>query len=256
MRAFIPNLLTASNLFCGLLAMLMVLQGQHWLAAGLIGAALLFDFFDGFVARLLHVSSPVGKELDSLADVVSFGVVPGLMLASMIRHAQGMGFPEPGMWEPGMDWAWMLGLLLSVFSALRLARFNLDTRQSDNFFGLPTPANTIFVMGLWLLVQEHPDWALTQAIDRTVVWMGLAPLLGWLLLANVRLLALKFKSFRWAGNEFRYLLVLGSVIFLVTLGWVGFPFAILFYLALSLIANLREHGNLSGVARPGRDQAS
>lgn len=248
MRQSIPNSLTASNLFCGTLALVAIWQGNLWAVLGLLAAALLLDFLDGFVARMLNVSSPVGKELDSLADVISFGVVPAFIMARLIRLSQGQDFPDDAMWTAGPDWLWMAGLLIAAFSALRLARFNLDTRQSDTFFGLPTPSNTMFVLGLWLLIELKPEWALVQAINHPVVLVGVSLFFCWLMLANVQLLALKFSSFGWKGNEFRYLLLGGSVILLATLGWVAISFIILYYLALSLVHNLRDTKNLTGIA--------
>ncbi len=246
MRESIPNILTASNLFCGTLALIMVWQDHLWACVALIAAALLLDFFDGFVARLLGVSSPVGKELDSLADVVSFGVVPGFVMARLIRTSQGAAFPDETLWEAGIGWLWMLGLLIAVFSAVRLARFNLDTRQSDVFIGLPTPANAIFVIGLWILVEQRAEWALVQGINQPAVWALISLVSCYLLLANVRLLALKFHDYGLKGNVFRYGLLVGAAILLATLGGAGFSFIILFYLALSLIDNLLRDGHLAG----------
>ena len=245
LRAALPNIITASNLFCGTLALIMVWQHNLYAVLGLLAAALAFDFADGMVARLLKVSSAVGKELDSLADVVSFGVVPGMIMARLIREAGGGMFPDPMMWVPGMDWLWMAGLLIPVFSALRLARFNLDSRQEEAFFGLPTPSHTMFVLGLWILV-ESPSLSWQSWLGNPWVLLGLTLLFCWLLIAEIRLLSLKFHHFGWKGNEFRYLLLAGSLFFLLTMGWASLSFIILYYLALSLAHNLLALGNLFG----------
>ncbi len=245
LRTALPNVITASNLFCGTLALIMVWQHNLYAVLGLLAAALALDFADGMVARVLKVSSPVGKELDSLADVVSFGVVPGMIMARLIREASGGMFPDPLMWIPGQDWLWMTGLLIPIFSALRLARFNLDHRQEEAFFGLPTPSNTMFVLGLWMLI-ESPSLLWQTWLGNPWVLTTLTLLFCWLLIAEVRLLSLKFHNLGWKGNELRYLLVGGSLIFLFVMGWAGLSFIILYYLALSLANNLLALGNLRG----------
>ena len=248
MKKAIPTILTASNLFCGMLALMMVWQNQLWIVVALLIAAFGFDFFDGFVARLLKVSAPVGKELDSLADATTFGVVPAFIMARLIAESGGNEFPYSNMWTPGLDWLWMAGLLVAIYSVVRLARFNLDTRQGDTFFGLPTPSNTMFILGLWILVSTHQDSAVVQAINQPWILAGISLLSSFLLLMNVRLLALKFASFGIMENLYRYLLIAGSVILLIILGWSALCFIILYYLALSLINNLRETGKLTGIS--------
>lgn len=248
MRQAIPNIITGSNLFCGILALMMIWQDNLWAVIGLLSASLVLDFFDGFVARILKVSSPVGKELDSLADCVSFGVVPGMIMAKLIREAGGNQFPDATMWEAGLEWLWMIGLFLAVVSAVRLARFNLDTRQSDTFFGLPTPSSTMFVLGLWVLIDQNGASRIIEILNDPWVLSGITLFFSWLLLADIRLLALKFHTYRLKDNPFRYLLIAGSILFLVLFGWGGLSFVILYYLALSFISNLREAGNLSGTS--------
>lgn len=225
---------------------MMVWQDNLWAVIGLLSASLVLDFFDGFVARLLKVSSPVGKELDSLADCVSFGVVPGMIMAKLIREAGGNQFPDATMWEAGQNWLWMIGLIMAVISALRLARFNLDTRQSDTFYGLPTPSNTMFVLGLWVLFDQYSRSDIIHVVNHPWILSGVTLFFSWLLLADIRLLALKFHRYGLRENPFRYLLIAGSVLFLILFGWGGLSFIILYYLALSFISNLREVGNLSG----------
>lgn len=236
MRSTIPNILTASNLFCGCIALIYVFLDQPDGAAYMILVALIMDFLDGFVARMLGVSSPVGKELDSLADMVSFGVVPAMILARMIENSQGVSFPGQEIWTFD-NWS-LIGILVAVFSALRLAKFNLDERQSDAFYGLPTPANTILILSLWLIVSYWPEHWMTGFINHPKVLMGICIFSCYILVADVRLIALKFKDFGMKGNVARYLLLGISLVLLAVFQIIGIPFIILIYLLLSALDNM------------------
>lgn len=236
MRKHIPNTVTLLNLAGGLTAIIGVFINEVWLTAGAIAFSLLMDFMDGMVARLLGVSSPIGKELDSLADNISFGVVPALAMARMIAEANGSAFPPAG--ELSAAWAWLIpGFLLSLFAALRLAKFNLDERQGDVFYGVPTPSMTMLVIALWVIFSSLPDHWLTSALNNSWVLSIISLALCGLMVADVRLLALKVKHLRWSGNQFRYILLLGSLALLGIFQLVAIPFIFLLYLALSLIAN-------------------
>ncbi len=239
MKKHLPNILTAANAFCGLLAMLFVFQDNLGGVAGTLGAALLLDFFDGLLARILKVHSALGQQLDSLADAISFGVVPGLIMARLIVEAGGGSFLPTDWWAEGFPW-FLAGLLIPVLSVVRLARFNLDTRQGDVFYGLPTPANTLLVFSYWLIFALRPDFFLTTWLNTVPVLVGLSLLSAWLLVADVRLLALKFKGFAWSPNRYRYLLVGGTVLLLGSLQVVALPFVILYYLLLSVVVNVVE----------------
>lgn len=224
MRAAIPNFLTLANLLCGVLAISFVFEGQVIPVLILLGLAMVFDFFDGFVARLLGVSSEIGKQLDSLADLISFGLVPGLLL-----WRTGVMFAEV---PNGLA---MAGLLIPVFSAYRLAKFNIDTRPGDTFYGLPTPANTLWVVS-WvatgLLVR---DSFLFSLLLQGWFYPVLAGLSSWLLISDVPMLSLKFKNFQFQENLFRYILLVGALVLVVVMGMVGAAFIIPLYLILSLL---------------------
>ncbi|MEM7367313.1 MAG: CDP-alcohol phosphatidyltransferase family protein [Bacteroidota bacterium] len=239
MKSHIPNLFTASNLLCGMLALIFVFTDDIIGATVAIGLALLMDFLDGFVARALGVSSPIGKELDSLADNITFGAVPGFVMARLIQESLGAEF-IPTDWFDGTGGPWFLiGFLISVYSAIRLARFNLDERQSDAFYGVPTPANTALILSFWLILEFKPDSFLAAGLGFSWVLIGLTLLSSWLLIADIRLIALKFKTYDFASNKYRYLLVISSLILLVLLQYVAIPFIFLIYFLLSF---LQERG--------------
>lgn len=183
-----------------------------------------FDFFDGFAARLLKVQSDIGKELDSLADVVSFGVLPGLILFEMTESAV-----EADVLLP------YLTLIVPMLSAYRLAKFNLDTRQSERFLGLPTPANALFLSTLPHLTYQWP--ALGNWITSPVALIILAWIFAILLVTEIPLIALKFKSFSFSKNIFRYSLIFLSLVFFAWLQLAGIPLVILAYIGLSVIEN-------------------
>lgn len=221
----IPNLFTLGNLFCGILASIAVLSNSYTEAAIFVGLGLFLDFFDGAVARLLKVAGELGKQLDSLADMVTFGVVPGLVLYKLImQNTDNEYLPYIGLW-------------VTLFSAMRLAKFNIDTRQTNSFIGLPTPANTMLIISLPLILEyNNAEW-INNFIENEYVLIGLSIITGWLLVAEVPLLSLKFKNLKWKGNEFRFILILGSVILIALFYFIAIPFIILLYLILSLIYN-------------------
>lgn len=230
LRSNIPNFITCLNLFSGSLAVVFLLKGNLDLCAVLIGASLVFDFFDGFAARALKAQSPIGKELDSLADMVTFGLLPGLIMHRLILNSVPLVLFENAWWYLPVSF---LPLVITVFSALRLAKFNLDTRQSDSFLGLPTPACTIFVVGL-ALAMEHDRFHITPVLNNTWYLIGISLILSWLLISEVPLLALKFKSFSPKQNMPQYLLILLSALAIGVLGVTGIPVIILLYITLSL----------------------
>jgi CDP-diacylglycerol---serine O-phosphatidyltransferase len=233
MNKQIPNLITALNLACGLFAL-------HFLSGDApvidyvlvyVGWALVFDFLDGFVARLMGVSSPMGKQLDSLADMVTFGVVPGFVMFHLLNKAL---VASPDVETPMLVYA---SFLIPIGSAWRLAKFNVDPRQSDSFFGLPTPANTILVLSYWAITESQQDSFMTPWLQNVYVLVGLSALSALLMNMDVRLIALKFKSLDFGPNKFRYLLVLLSAGLLIWLQFLAVPLVIVLYLVLSLIEN-------------------
>jgi CDP-diacylglycerol---serine O-phosphatidyltransferase len=216
----LPNFLTCCNLICGCFGIVFLLEDRSIPAAYFVWAACLFDFFDGFAARMLKVASPIGKELDSLADVVSFGVLPALIMYKLIAA------------NSAMESLPYIAFTIAAFSALRLAIFNVDTRQSDSFIGLNTPANTLFISSLPLLPANITDWLFNPLI---LVAITLA--FSLLLVSPIPIFALKFKNFKWSGNEIRFIFLLASIGLLLILKFAAIPIIILLYIVLSLIDN-------------------
>jgi len=234
-KKHLPNALTCLNLLCGCVALTLTLSSNTASslpsfapladAAYLIGLAAIADFFDGLVARALHVSSPIGKDLDSLADMVSFGVVPGAILFKLLQQALPTHLPT---WLP------YLAFTVSIFSALRLAKFNNDTRQTNSFIGLPTPACTLVVASLPLILM-HDTFGLTSVILNPWVLLGLTVFLSGLLVAEIPLFALKFKNLSWQDNSLRFVFLLLSLAFLVLLQATAVPLIVLLYVLLSFL---------------------
>jgi CDP-diacylglycerol---serine O-phosphatidyltransferase len=213
----IPNLLTCCNLICGCVGVIFVLENRAWPAAYFVWLAGTFDFFDGFAARILKVSSPIGKELDSLADMVSFGLLPSVVMYKLFLVANAPGYLPYAAFS------------IAVFSALRLAIFNIDETQRDSFRGVPTPANALFVTALPLLTG-----AIALHLQNYWILIALTALLSWLLVSNIELFALKFKDFSWQQNKIRFTFLIVSVLLLVVLQVTAIPAIILLYIALSL----------------------
>ncbi|WP_460637584.1 CDP-diacylglycerol--serine O-phosphatidyltransferase [Larkinella harenae] len=217
----LPNAMTCGNLLCGCIGLVMTLRGHSDQAAWLILLAGVLDFGDGFVARLVNVSGPFGKELDSLADVVTFGVLP----ATMVYQA---------LWSQGMgNWSY-LAYLIAVLSALRLANFNIDTRQSDQFIGVPVPANSVLIAAFPLMSVFQPQFAFLWESPIT-----LFALIGFsfMLVAELPLLAFKFKSFGWRENQTKYSFLILSALLLLFLQFAAVPLVILLYILVSFFAN-------------------
>jgi CDP-diacylglycerol---serine O-phosphatidyltransferase len=265
----IPHLFTCGNLLCGCIAIVQAFEGNLVWSAYLVGIAAVLDFFDGFVARMLGVQGEFGKQLDSLADCVTFGVVPGVVMAHLIWYAVFLNsvvivgtdtvnvpsqFPHS---VPGY-----LGFLISIFSALRLAKFNLDTRQSDSFIGVPTPANSILICSIPLVFEQagvdpynmklfagwhttlYPDTSsyiasvISVFFSNVYVLVGLTILMSFLLVAELPLFALKFKHFKWKGNEIRFIFLLVSLLMLIFLKFVALPLIIVLYVLLSVVNSM------------------
>lgn len=232
----IPNTITLLNLVCGCLAIISTFHKTFELTAFLVVLAAVFDFFDGFAARLLHVHSDMGKQLDSLADMVTFGVVPGFVMYQLIIYDIGNGTAYIGPNEP----VWYLAyfaLLIPVFSAYRLAKFNIDTRQSDSFIGVPTPANALFICFLPLLMIPEGN-PIASILLKPYILIALCFIQSYLMIAELPLIALKFKQFGFKGNEWRYILITMAVILLIIIKVKAIPLIIILYVALSLLQNI------------------
>ncbi len=229
MRLFtVSNFITLANLLCGCLGILAVLHYGDLRQAGLfIGAALVLDFFDGFVARLLRETSELGKQLDSLADVVSFGVLPGFIVWALILDTGYL--PENSAY---------IAFLIPLFSALRLAKFNIDTRQSMSFIGLPTPANAMVIAVFPYLASDHPGIA--DFLLHTWFLPVYVLIFAYLLVAEIPLPALKFKNYTWKDNRFTYLFLLGSALLLVLVKLAAVPLIIFAYIAYSIVRYVQK----------------
>jgi CDP-diacylglycerol--serine O-phosphatidyltransferase len=224
MKRHIPNILTLSNLFLGCIGIYFVFQNELIFAAYSIWLAALFDFLDGFAARLLKVTSSIGKELDSLADMVTFGVLPSFILMQLSSD------------EPYFLLSF-IPLIVALFSALRLAKFNVDDRQTDSFIGLPTPASAFFVSGLpfWqAFAGEYINWISITCISL---------LLAFLMVAPISMLALKFSDYSIKNNINRYLTVLIAVVLFVVFGPKSLPVIITVYVLFSVISSMIKPNN-------------
>lgn len=224
LKAQLPNFITLLNLLSGVLGILWVLEGQPLYGAYFVILSAAFDFFDGFAARWLKVQSDMGKELDSLADVISFGVLPGILLYSLTKSQTEASFLP------------YCTLIIPLLSAYRLAKFNLDTRQSDRFIGLPTPANALLLTTIPYLTARWPE--LSPWLSSPIALVVIAWLTSLLLVAELPLIALKFKNSSFRDNSYRYILIFFGAFCFAWLQLASIPLVILAYLLLSGIENM------------------
>lgn len=219
-KKHIPNTITCCNLISGCIATYWAFCGNHEMALLFIIIGAVFDFFDGMSARLLGVSSPIGKELDSLADDITFGFAPSAIIFSYLCtfHIHLLFVP-------------FLAFVMAAFSALRLAKFNLDERQALGFIGLPTPANALF----WgALIVGAGDWISTLPYAPYLILLGTF-ISSYLLIAEIPMFALKFKHWGWKGNEIKYIFILSCIPLLLLLRVSGIAIIIAWYILLSII---------------------
>lgn len=221
---FIPNLFTLGNLFCGLLAIIAIGKDQYLTTIFLVLGGAFLDFFDGMLARLLKVSGPLGKELDSLADMVTFGVVPGFILFHFFKES------TTSIYLP------YLGFLITLASAYRLANFNISTNQSDGFIGVPTPANTLFFLSFCLI--QHFQLEAFYFFFSPIFIISVTLIFSYLLNAKIPMIALKFKHYRWKENEFKWITIILTLILILSFKMASLPFVIIGYILLSVIQNL------------------
>lgn len=222
----LPNILTLANLLAGVLAIVATLNYHDYeTALWLIVAAAIFDFFDGFVARLLHQQSPLGVQLDSLADDVTFGVAPALVMFDLYRGAEARWVDN----EVVMQWLGLVVLLIAAFSVLRLAKFNIDTTQSTEFEGLPTPANALLIISLALLAEQGHLLLYKEII------LAVALLSCYLLISPIRMFALKFKGFGIKDNALRYGFILVALVVIICFTTYSIPTIIVLYIVVSLL---------------------
>ena len=254
----IPNTITCCNLLCGCLAIVKAFEGNLLWAAYLVGIAAVLDFFDGFAARMLKVSSPIGKDLDSLADMVTFGVVPGVIMYNLLQINE-FSYENAVYSFHFIKGIKYLAFIIPILSAIRLAKFNNDTRQSDSFIGVPTPANAILIGSLTLIIlpfikkqfynlsnQSKENFidvtTPSELVDRLFfihcILLLITLIFSFLLVSELPLFALKFKHFKWAGNEIRFVFLGLSLLMLTAFQFVGIPLIIIMYILLSVINNM------------------
>lgn len=231
MKKHIPNSLTCGNLISGCIATFFAFSGRYELAFLFIVIGAVFDFFDGMSARLLGVSSPIGKELDSLADDVTFGVAPSAMVFNLLSTLE-----YPAVMEPLRGVLPFVAFLMAAFSALRLAKFNLDERQTTSFIGLPTPANALF----WASLIVGGENFLASSPYMVLAVLVMLAVCSWLLVAEFPMFALKFKHWGWKGNEVKYVFVLVSVLLLAVFRLGGFAVVMAWYVFLSVYNNRKK----------------
>ncbi|WP_375324990.1 CDP-alcohol phosphatidyltransferase family protein [Flagellimonas sp. GZD32] len=236
MKAYIPNFLTLLNVLSGCIATVFaVLNHLEW-AALLVFIGIFFDFFDGLAARALKVQSEIGLQLDSLADVITSGLVPGVVMFQLLSMA------ERGGWNLGfighdndLTVLPFFGFIITLGSAYRLAKFNVDENQVASFRGLPTPANALLILSLPMILLYHNNEILSSVILNQWFLVGLTILSAYLLNSNIELFALKFKNWSFKDNAVRYLFLIGSLVMIMTLKFLAIPVIILFYILASLL---------------------
>jgi len=223
----LPNAITCLNLFSGCIGVVFAFENNLRYAGYAILISAFLDFFDGMAARLLNISSPMGKQLDSLADMVSFGLLPAVMMFQLISSSTGSYNP--------VSWLPYIAFMLAIFSALRLAKFNVDVRQGDRFIGLPTPSGALVVMAIPYIIENGGFFG--NLFDNRLTLIALTLIVSLLLVAELPLLALKFKSFDFRSNRYRYLLLIIGVALFAMFNFASIPLIILIYILLSIIQN-------------------
>jgi len=228
LKTFVPNFITLLNLLSGAIATIFAIEGHMTNAALFVFLGIFFDFFDGFFARKLNVTSELGLQLDSLADMVTSGLVPALVLFHLLELTI----------APSWDTYHILpyfGLLVALASAYRLAKFNISTEQSSYFIGLPTPANALLIMSLPLILAYQNNDSYNTIILNPIFLITVTIISCFLLNAPIKLIALKFKTWKFSENASRYILIIFSIVALIVFKFAGIPLLIIFYIILSLI---------------------
>ena len=227
LKQHIPNTITCGNLVSGCLSILFLTSGMPVKAALMIFVAGLFDFLDGFAARLLHAHSPIGADLDSLSDVVSFGVAPGFIMYWLMNRAQ-----QPEITLLGLDLLPCLAFLLPVFSAIRLAKFNVDDTQTTTFRGIPAPGMAIFIASLPLALSQVGH--LTDGALGYWACLGITLVFSFMMVSNLRFFSFKMKSAKWKDNEVRWIFLIVAVAGFAAFRFMALPFIMVFYILLSI----------------------
>ena len=232
LKKHIPNFITLLNLLSGCIALIFAFQEQFVMTFYFVCLGIFLDFFDGFFARLFNVSSPLGLQLDSLADMVTSGVVPGTVMYFMLSNA--LNSPEIACWN-GDFWIACFGFIITLGSCYRLANFNIDTRQTDSFIGLPTPANALFILSLPLVIQTSNSLLLLELLINPWVLIAISVLSAYLLNAEIPLFSLKIKNFSLKKYALQIGFVIYSILLLFFFRFVAVPLIILSYVILFVI---------------------
>ncbi|RZK46588.1 MAG: CDP-diacylglycerol--serine O-phosphatidyltransferase [Pedobacter sp.] len=219
LKKHIPNAITCANLFSGCIGVVAAFNGELELAAYFVLLSGLFDFFDGMVARLLNVKSEIGKQLDSLADMVSFGFLPGVVMFQLLKTSDYSSAYLP-----------YLGFIITVFSALRLAKFNIDERQTEDFIGLNTPMNTLFIVSLPFIAHDYPE-----IIGSSIVLISIVAITSYLLISEIKIFSFKLSDTSWAKNKFKYSFLIASLVLIAFLKFVAIPFILILYISFSIL---------------------
>jgi CDP-diacylglycerol--serine O-phosphatidyltransferase len=249
MKRHIPNFITLLNLFCGCVAAVFAVMNKLEMAALFVFLGIIFDFFDGFAARVLKIRSELGVQLDSLADMVTSGLVPGIVMFQLLNmsttggwnstfQATGMEMTVWGDLNLGNPLPY-LGFLITLASAYRLAKFNIDENQQDSFIGLPTPANALLILSLPLIMIYHWNDFLNEIILNQWFLIGLTLLSCYLLNSKIELFALKFKNWGFRDNAQRYVFIIISLVLLLTMKFIAVPLIVAFYILSSVITNIQ-----------------
>lgn len=227
LRNNLANAFTLGNLFSGSVGVIQLLNGNYEITALCILVSAILDFFDGFVARALKSNSELGVQLDSLADMVTFGVLPGLTMFKMLEINT-----LNGVWEflPSIKY---LGLFITLFSCLRLAIFNIDDEQTYYFKGLNTPSNTFLIFGLYFAYEKTGSFSFL--VENTWILLSITALSSWLLVSPIKMIAMKFKSKELKDNHPKLALVIGILPIMIFFGWAGIPLSIIYYMLISIV---------------------
>jgi CDP-diacylglycerol---serine O-phosphatidyltransferase len=228
MKKYLPNFFTLFNLTIGSLGSILALKGNLTQAALCIWLGAFFDFFDGWLARLLKAYSPLGRQLDSLADLITFGWLPASIIYELISNQTSLAYLP------------YIALLIPNFSALRLARFNIDNRQQNVFIGLPVPANGVFISTLPLMITANKYAWLTTLLTNPYALVVLVILTSYLLIANIKLMAFKFTTYTWYPNRFKYSFLLSAALLTLLFRAEGLALSIVLYVLASIVSSLQQ----------------
>ena len=230
-KAQIPNTITLLNLFCGCIALVFAFYRQFEMAFGFVSLGIFFDFFDGFFARLFKVSSPLGLQLDSLADMITSGIVPGLVMYQlMITNETPVATSYTQIFP-------YLGFIIALGSCYRLANFNIDTRQTDSFIGLPTPANSLFILSLPLVLQHTDSLFVIEALTNQWILLAITLFSAYILNAEIPLFSLKIKKFNFKDNVLQVVFLMSALVLLIFLNYLAIPLVIVTYVLMSVVNN-------------------